>query len=120
MNTTAKKTSTALIVPGVGLDLTQLQGKGSDIAYKAEQALNAIAVRSVIIDTEAEREKEEMKKLQLKLAASPVGIRMNEIKKNAAARKAEKNEINAGTKHLLKFFKDNNIRVNQTKIKAGK
>lgn len=120
MSNLTAKTSKALIVPGLNLDLASLKNDPTaDMVIKAEQALNAISVRNSIIDVDEDKEKAEMKRLKEKLAATPVGKRMKQIAEAKKQRMAEKEEIRSGMKYLLKFFADNGIKVNQQKIKAG-
>lgn len=88
-----------------------------DMKKNAEKALIKLSLRIAAIDNKLSEETDERKDLQFKIKATTIGKRLKQIGDNRKDMLSEKSELNSALKHLLKFFQDEKIQIDISKIK---
>ena len=98
----------------VGANGVTFESKDSKQAMKA---LIGISVNMAKIDAELISDNEEKKELLRTVKESKVGKRLIQIRDDKAAKLKLKNDLRAGFKALMNFFKENGIKIDAEKIK---
>jgi len=112
-----EETSTAIVTRGG--ELKGFTGdKGGKLTKQAEERLIKLSLRVVQIDTQLQDENEEKKSIEKRLKLTSIGKRREELKLNKKLLSEERREAVNGFKELLKFFKDNGVKIDVSKLKA--
>jgi len=117
IKTLTEEKSTAIVTRGGELK-NFAANKTDKLTRQAEDRLIKLTLRIVQIDTQLQDENEERKDLEQRLKLTNIGKRREQIKLNKKNLTDERREAVNGFKELLKFFKDNGIKIDTSKLKA--
>lgn len=92
-------------------------GETNKLTKQAEERLIKLSLRVLKIDTQLANEAEERKQLNETIKLTKIGKRLKQIGENKKALESERAGAVEGFKELLKFFKDNNINIDISKLK---